>query len=62
MVLIRLNDVVIPCYVSDEFPSPCGDYGSYQQEPTRTYTALLFMFPSPCGDYGSYLAETENEP
>ena len=35
------------------FPSPCGDYGSYQRSlDANAYCWLLF--PSPCGDYGSY--------
>ena len=36
-----------------EFPSPCGDYGSYQGISPLTVPWLV-KFPSPCGDYGSY--------
>ena len=36
-----------------KFPSPCGDYGSYQHE-ARAYWQGPIWFPSPCGDYGSY--------
>ena len=39
-----------------EFPSPCGDYGSYQFKHRITSEVLPAMFPSPCGDYGSYPA------
>ena len=36
------------------FPSPCGDYGSYQGK-EDTNVICGDWFPSPCGDYGSYL-------
>ena len=36
------------------FPSPCGDYGSYQPEGGKHYEKIRNLFPSPCGDYGSY--------
>ena len=36
------------------FPSPCGDYGSYQRLPGAKWVSGRGMFPSPCGDYGSY--------
>ena len=35
------------------FPSPYGDYGSYQ-EVKRELERRLASFPSPYGDYGSY--------
>ena len=35
------------------FPSPCGDYGSYQLL-IPCHTLFRMQFPSPCGDYGSY--------
>ncbi len=45
----------------DEFPSPCGDYGSYLL-PTYVPSFLNGLsFPSPCGDYGSYLRRTDEE-
>ena len=37
-----------------KFPSPCGDYGSYQKEAIRYHIEHMDEFPSPCGDYGSY--------
>ena len=37
------------------FPSPCGDYGSYQGGGNVDKTKDPCKFPSPCGDYGSYL-------
>ena len=40
------------------FPSPYGDYGSYQM--TREEAIRIYVeFPSPYGDYGSYLASLE---
>ena len=36
-----------------KFPSPCGDYGSYQ-ELLKQFKEHKKKFPSPCGDYGSY--------
>ena len=39
--------------MTDEFPSPCGDYGSYLLTTTMVMVCLS-VFPSPCGDYGSY--------
>ena len=36
-----------------KFPSPCGDYGSYQKMGYKA-VAVHDEFPSPCGDYGSY--------
>ena len=36
------------------FPSPCGDYGSYEYMDATEHHGS-FTFPSPCGDYGSYL-------
>ena len=36
-----------------EFPSPYGDYGSYQ-ESFADIVEASYMFPSPYGDYGSY--------
>ena len=38
-----------------KFPSPCGDYGSYQLLENISWNIGPGMFPSPCGDYGSYL-------
>ena len=39
----------------ERFPSPCGDYGSYQYSVHTEYVTYDFeKFPSPCGDYGSY--------
>ena len=35
------------------FPSPYGDYGSYQLRES-VYGDSLITFPSPYGDYGSY--------
>ena len=35
------------------FPSPCGDYGSYQTL-HDIWKSVWLLFPSPCGDYGSY--------
>ena len=37
-----------------EFPSPCGDYGSYLSSKLPTAKKFKHWFPSPCGDYGSY--------
>ena len=37
-----------------EFPSPYGDYGSYQYRVLDEYIDSWYGFPSPCGDYGSY--------
>ena len=39
---------------SDVFPSPYGDYGSYQDRP-KLKELWRKWFPSPYGDYGSYL-------
>ena len=36
------------------FPSPCGDYGSYQKMGYKAVSLHDEQFPSPCGDYGSY--------
>ena len=36
-----------------QFPSPCGDYGSYRNL-VFPFRSLPLSFPSPCGDYGSY--------
>ena len=36
------------------FPSPCGDYGSYQDGTKHYYSEVTADFPSPYGDYGSY--------
>ena len=36
------------------FPSPCGDYGSYQLGDDEFFYEYDGQFPSPCGDYGSY--------
>ena len=36
-----------------QFPSPCGDYGSYH-DMTWDELDFSYLFPSPCGDYGSY--------
>ena len=41
-----------------EFPSPYGDYGSYQYRVLDEYIDSWYGFPSPCGDYGSYHALT----
>ncbi|WP_444318215.1 hypothetical protein, partial [Megasphaera sp.] len=38
-----------------EFPSPYGDYGSYQYRVLDEYIDSWYGFPSPYGDYGSYL-------
>ena len=38
---------------SDVFPSPYGDYGSYQDRP-KLKELWRKWFPSPYGDYGSY--------
>ena len=38
-----------------QFPSPCGDYGSYPEYQNPNIIKIgNFEFPSPCGDYGSY--------
>ena len=37
-----------------QFPSPCGDYGSYLEDVAEDVTDIINEFPSPCGDYGSY--------
>ena len=39
------------------FPSPCGDYGSYQDGTKHYYSEVTADFPSPYGDYGSYRAK-----
>ena len=39
-----------------QFPSPCGDYGSYLEDIAEDVTDIINRFPSPCGDYGSYQA------
>ena len=54
----QMIDVLTKIY--KEFPSPCGDYGSYQMMPTSRI--LRIMFPSPCGDYGSYQYRGTVEP
>ena len=41
------------------FPSPCGDYGSYQLQTFSVLSSQLVKFPSPCGDYGSYRLHTK---
>ena len=43
-----------------KFPSPCGDYGSYQKEAIRYHIEHMDEFPSPCGDYGSYHLKRRN--
>ena len=53
MVLIQGSDSVEAQMVI-KFPSPCGDYGSYQRRKSPKYTMWKKGFPSPCGDYGSY--------
>ena len=53
MVLISEDDVDIGSAAVGEFPSPCGDYGSYLCLTIKVKSALS-TFPSPCGDYGSY--------
>ena len=40
---------------AEKFPSPYGDYGSYQQEEGWSLNEIKALFPSPYGDYGSYL-------
>ena len=52
MVLIDLEALEM-CYDDVQFPSPCGDYGSYRNTFIKQYIQKL-QFPSPCGDYGSY--------
>ena len=52
MVLIAPNlKYCLAC--AFEFPSPYGDYGSYQLEGVIMENMKL-KFPSPYGDYGSY--------
>ena len=53
MVLIRKINLCLQ-FNPREFPSPCGDYGSYQVKVFYHYTPKRKKFPSPCGDYGSY--------
>ena len=36
------------------FPSPYGDYGSYQNYNYQGWNEVFSWFPSPYGDYGSY--------
>ena len=36
------------------FPSPYGDYGSYQRKLFKRMASAVALFPSPYGDYGSY--------
>ncbi len=58
MVLINLigDDLA---YLLQQFPSPCGDYGSYPaSSPDKAW--FCNSFPSPCGDYGSYHISTRN--
>ena len=54
MVLIKIIDDVYDFDEYMEFPSPCGDYGSYLENSDREALEDDFLFPSPCGDYGSY--------
>ena len=42
------------------FPSPCGDYGSYQLKSLYEGDEDT-LFPSPCGDYGSYRATVKGK-
>ena len=53
MVLIEIkeNEELLKQF---KFPSPYGDYGSYQALQVLTKSHLK-KFPSPYGDYGSYL-------
>ena len=53
MVLIEITKMKFRKTSWEPFPSPCGDYGSYQIL-NRAMTTNGNGFPSPCGDYGSY--------
>ena len=59
MVLINKNDKN-GRNLEVQFPSPCGDYGSYQHFPLRMSKKVIVKFPSPCGDYGSYQVHREH--
>ena len=47
-------DIYLEGYTPTEFPSPCGDYGSYLTGCGNPSYRVPFPIPSPCGDYGSY--------
>ena len=47
--------------IQSKFPSPYGDYGSYQLCRELGLKQQTFKFPSPYGDYGSYHAEREKK-
>ena len=40
--------------ISERFPSPYGDYGSYRDDVRDELYCRMMTFPSPYGDYGSY--------
>ena len=57
-IMVLIYHVCSDYYSSEtmEFPSPYGDYGSYQHPATFTLDSNTQQeFPSPYGDYGSYL-------
>ena len=54
MVLINSSRVMTFSPWLNVFPSPCGDYGSYQLHESASIARRKRRFPSPCGDYGSY--------
>ena len=54
MVLIDNKDADTWNNTPQRFPSPCGDYGSYQKNKLGSMEKAISQFPSPCGDYGSY--------
>ncbi len=53
MVLIDVQSDNEEMKEAVQFPSPCGDYGSYLCHLWQEYDGSA-PFPSPCGDYGSY--------
>ena len=62
MVLIAQMVINYITDLAEQFPSPCGDYGSYLQKIHYVEEGeTLWEFPSPCGDYGSYHQEANYE-
>ena len=53
MVLIGKNYATIE-KSGDEFPSPYGDCGSYQEGRKTNLRMVMYEFPSPYGDCDSY--------
>ena len=58
MVLIKFGSHASVLWY--EFPSPCGDYGSYLFHDFFYEYANDDWFPSPCGDYGSYQSRKDD--